>query len=119
MPVAPDGLAGLRVLVADDVLVNRRLFARFLGDAGVAVDLAEDGQIAVDLGLEALRGGKPYDAVVMDMQMPNLDGLDATQALREAGYEGPIFALTADAMPGRRERCLRLHGFSVKAGFAR
>jgi len=104
--VTRESLAGLRVLVADDVEVNRKLFARFLGDAGASVDLAEDGQEAVDLTLEAMRGTEPYDAVIMDMQMPNLDGHEATRALRLEGFEGPVIALTADAMPGRRERCI-------------
>jgi CheY-like chemotaxis protein len=95
------------VLVAEDGLDNQRLIALQLRKAGLQVDVAEDGHTALEKALAAQEGGKPYDVLLMDVQMPELDGLSATSQLREAGYEGPVIALTAYAMPSDRERCLR------------
>jgi CheY-like chemotaxis protein len=67
------------------------------------VTLAENGEVAVDL---ALARERPFDIILMDMQMPIMDGYEAAQRLREAGYRGPIIALTAHAMAGDRQRCL-------------
>jgi signal transduction histidine kinase/ActR/RegA family two-component response regulator len=95
------------VLLAEDGLDNQRLIALQLRKAGLRVDVTEDGHAAVEKALAAQEGGKPYDVLLMDVQMPELDGLSATSQLREAGYEGPVIALTAYAMPSDRERCLR------------
>ena len=89
-----------RVLVADDGESNRNLVKLVLSRAGVDVDLAEDGRQAVDLALR-----EPYDAILMDMQMPVMDGYTATAKLRESNYEHPIIALTAHAMQGDEEKC--------------
>jgi signal transduction histidine kinase/ActR/RegA family two-component response regulator len=94
-----------RVLVAEDGADNQRLIARLLGRAGLEVEFAADGRRAVDRTLEAERGTQPFDAVLMDMQMPELDGYAATQALRDGGYTRPIIALSAHAMHEDRERC--------------
>ncbi len=94
-----------RVLVAEDGADNQRLIARLLGRAGLEVEIAADGRRAVDRTLEAEREGDPFDAVLMDMQMPELDGYAATQALRDGGYTRPIIALSAHAMHEDRERC--------------
>ena len=93
-----------RVLVADDRPDIRTLVTRFLEGAGARVVAVADGEAV----LEALdpRHGPPPDAVVMDMQMPRLDGYQATRRLRASGYERPVLALTAAAMVGERERCL-------------
>jgi CheY-like chemotaxis protein len=94
-----------RVLLAEDNLVNRRLVTAILQKHGHTVDTVEDGRTAV----EAVRTGQ-YDVVLMDLQMPEMDGLEATTAIRSAemgsGRHLPIIALTAHAMKGDREACL-------------
>jgi len=99
-------LAGLRVLLAEDGEDNRRLLSAILRKAGAEVDLVEDGQAAVDQVLGRTEGSGPYDVVLMDMQMPVMDGYHATRRLREAGYGGRIVAVTAHAMTYDRALCL-------------
>ncbi len=95
-----------RVLVVDDGEENRELLELVLGDAGLQVEGAEDGAVGVS---KALEGG--FDLVLMDVQMPVMDGYTATARLREAGLEIPILALTAHAMKGFERECLDA-GFS-------
>lgn len=95
-----------RVLLADDAPDNRRLFAHHLGRAGAAVDVVADGQSAVDRALDAWRRHRAYDAVILDVQMPELDGVQAVGALRAQGYRGLVIALSADAMTESRQRGL-------------
>ena len=95
------------VLLAEDGPDNQRLIALKLRKSGLQVDVAENGRSALEKALAARDAGTPYDVILMDIQMPELDGLTATSRLREAGYRGPIIALTAFAMPSDRERCLR------------
>jgi PAS domain S-box-containing protein len=95
-----------RVLLAEDGPDNQRLISFLLRKAGATVDVAENGRVARDRALTAWREDRPYDVILMDMQMPDMDGYAATGALREAGYEGPVIALTAHAMSGDREKCL-------------
>ena len=90
-----------RVLVVDDGDENRELVQLVLEEAGLEVDQAENGKIGFDMARETA-----YDVVLMDMQMPVMDGYEATAALRQAGVETPIYALTADAMKGFEEKCL-------------
>ena len=99
-------LRGLRILLADDAQDNRKIVSWHLKRAGASVDLAENGNIAVEKALAAAAGGANYDAVLMDMQMPELDGFTATKMLRGKDYKRPIIALTAHAMSGDREQCL-------------
>ena len=93
-----------RILVAEDNPVNQKLTLRILEKAGYRADLAENGREAV----EKLSAGG-YDLVLMDVQMPELDGLEATRFIRASGppLRGiPIVATTANAMSGDREKCL-------------
>jgi two-component system, sensor histidine kinase and response regulator len=96
--------APLRILIADDNPVNCRLAMLLLEKAGHRIDMVEDGAAAV----EAVRRGE-YDLVLMDVQMPGLDGLAATRRIRElevAKAGVPVVAITANAMPGDDDRCL-------------
>ena len=99
-------LKGHRVLVAEDGLDNQRLIAHVLQKAGAEVTLAEHGQSAVDSALAANAAGAPYDVILMDMQMPVMDGYVATAQLRARGYTQPIVALTAHAMMSEWQKCL-------------
>lgn len=95
-----------RVLVVDDRRDVRHISQHFLEKAGARVATAEDGRLGIVAALAARDAGQPFDLIVMDMQMPNVDGLQATSELRSAGIDWPIIALTADAMKGDRDRCL-------------
>jgi CheY-like chemotaxis protein len=94
-----------RILVVEDNLVNQKIAARLLQKAGYPCEVAETGVQA----LAALEGGR-FDLVLMDCQMPEMDGFEATRRLRErerdTGAHLPVVAMTANAMEGDRERCL-------------
>jgi signal transduction histidine kinase len=93
-----------RVLLAEDGLDNQRLLALILRAAGAELTIVDNGRAAVE---EIIRSSDvPYDLVLMDMHMPELDGYAATAALRDLGYCGPIVAVTAHAMAGDRQKCL-------------
>ena len=102
-PVEVPQLKGLRVLLVEDNEINQELATALLLEADVDVKLAADGQEAVDILQQ-----QPVDLVLMDMQMPVLDGLEATSIIREDPRlkDLPIIALTANAMAGDRQRCL-------------
>jgi CheY-like chemotaxis protein len=95
--------SGKRMLVVDDEPVNCEIARMLLDDAGMQVDIAADGAIAV-----AMARGADYVAILMDMQMPNLNGLDATRQIREipGHLQTPIIAMTANAFAEDRTRCL-------------
>jgi signal transduction histidine kinase/CheY-like chemotaxis protein len=94
------------VLLAEDALDSQRLVAMLLTRAGARVEVAQNGKIAMEKALKAAQHGAPFDLILMDMQMPEVDGYEATRSLRERGYRGAIVALTAHAMPEDRARCL-------------
>jgi signal transduction histidine kinase/CheY-like chemotaxis protein len=98
-------VAGLHVLLVEDNIFNQEVVKTILNSAGVEVDLVSNGKEAVET-IDALT--KPYDAILMDVQMPVMDGYEATRAIRERyrASDLPIIAMTANAMKGDMERCL-------------
>jgi PAS domain S-box-containing protein len=99
-PAAAIRLKPAKILVVEDGTSNQKLITIVLQRAGVIVELANNGQIGFDKAM----AGK-YDVILMDMQMPVLDGFTATRRLREKGCALPIIALTANAMKGEEEKC--------------
>src|SRR3954454_588223 len=87
-----------RVLLAEDGPDNRVLITFYLKQAGLDVVEVENGLLARDKAIESLKRGNPFDLILMDMQMPELDGYGSVAQLRKANYRGPIVALTAHAM---------------------
>lgn len=104
---APSGTpaARQRILVAEDNAMNQKLFRTILSSEGVDVDLVENGQEAV----EAVRSNGSYDAVLMDVQMPVMDGLEAARRIRDdvGDHRVPIIAVTAFLAQVGRENCMR------------
>lgn len=105
-PAETDATLRGRVLLAEDGPDNQRLIALVLRKAGLAVEIAGNGRIAFEKAMKAASERLPFDLILMDMQMPEMDGYSATSLLRGSGYSGPIIALTANAMASDRERCL-------------
>ncbi|HEX5049514.1 MAG TPA: response regulator [Gammaproteobacteria bacterium] len=95
-----------RVLVTDDHAEMRELARRMLEDAGAEVAFAADGADALRRVAEAAVAGEPFDAVLLDMQMPVIDGYATAAQLRSDGYDRPIIAITANAMKDDEARCL-------------
>jgi two-component system CheB/CheR fusion protein len=89
-------LQDYKILVVDDVAVNRLVVETKLVDMGAKVQGAINGRIAVDLVYEAEKSQLPFDFVLMDLQMPIMDGFEATRTLRQHGFRKPIVALTAN-----------------------
>jgi len=104
-PAAGRG-GSLRILLAEDNVINQKLATRMLEKWGHSVRVVEDGQLAVD----ACRAGEPFDLVLMDVQMPGMGGHEATRIIREnekaSGRRVPIVAMTAHAMKGDKEGCI-------------
>ncbi len=98
---------GLRVLLAEDSIDNQRLISHHLRRAGHSVELVNNGKDAVEAALRADGSLAPFDVLLMDMQMPEMDGYSAASLLRQRGYRGPVIALTAHALAEDRQRCMQ------------
>jgi signal transduction histidine kinase/CheY-like chemotaxis protein len=113
--LAPDALEtqlqrirGARILLVEDNEINQQVACEMLRDAGFVVDVAVNGQLAVEQVQAEAAAQRPYDLVLMDMQMPVMDGISAATLLRQTftAQQLPIVAMTANAMQADRERCL-------------
>ncbi len=103
-PARTEALSG-RVLLAEDSVDSQRILAFLLRKVGLELDLAENGEIACARARAARDLDAPYDLILMDIDMPVMDGYEATRRLRRDGFQGTIIALTAHALAGERERC--------------
>ena len=90
------------ILLVDDDEINRRIVGKIIQRLGYEVSVCADGQEAVDW----VAAGNAAQIILMDCQMPGMDGYSATKAIRALGYEGPVVALTADAFEENRRQCL-------------
>ncbi|KAA3612535.1 MAG: response regulator [Calditrichaeota bacterium] len=104
-------ISGLHILLVEDNLINQKVAKRLLTNNSFKVDVANNGQQAVDMFIE-----KKYDLILMDLQMPVMDGLTASRKIREFDDDIPIIALTANAMKGDEEMCLEagMNGYTTK-----
>ena len=107
-PLRPKSQLDLRgrILIVDDRRDMRFLAQQMIEDAGATTALATNGRDAIKKIKQAESNGQPFDLIAMDMQMPVLDGYEATRRLRSGGYAKPIIAVTAHAMEGDRNRCI-------------
>lgn len=96
-----------RILVVEDMAVNQVIVATLLRDAGARVELADNGAMGVQKVMQDMDNGLFFDVILMDMQMPVMDGYEATAYLRKHGYTQPIVAVTAHALRGDREKALK------------
>ncbi len=102
-PVPKKDLEGAKILLVEDAEDNQMLISHFLSRAGAEIDTAANGEDGVDMALK-----NDYAVVLMDIQMPRLDGYQATTKLRQAGYKKPIIALTAHALREERDKAMRI-----------
>jgi len=91
----------IKILIAEDHIVNQTFFKAILGKQGYSIEVANDGQEALEL-----TKANAFDLIFMDIQMPNMNGLEATRAIREAGIEVPIVAVTASALKEEMQRAM-------------
>jgi CheY-like chemotaxis protein len=98
----------LRILLAEDNHDLQQIFAHQLTMLGLEVVGVSNGRDAVDLALAALSAGNPFDLILMDLEMPIVDGYEATRLLRDGGFAGPILALSAHSTDDNRMDCIAL-----------
>ncbi|HWE01614.1 MAG TPA: ATP-binding protein [Tepidisphaeraceae bacterium] len=103
--ISPRRING-RILLAEDSLTNQELISLHLTEAGAEVTAAENGKIACELAAAAAKSGVPFHLILMDMEMPEMDGCEAAMHLRNMGFKLPIIALTANAMSADRDHCM-------------
>lgn len=100
-----DGLSGKRILVVEDNEANQKVIYHMLNKVGIETDLADNGKVAVQL----LEDGFEYDLIIMDLQMPEMDGFETTSYIRqELGINIPIIAMTASSLRNEKLKCLKL-----------
>ena len=99
------------ILLAEDVVINQQLISIFINKTGAQLDIVSDGKQAVDAALS-----NEYDLILMDMQMPVMDGIEAIKILKERGYSKPIIALTANVLKKEKDECYEsgCNGFVAK-----
>ncbi len=105
-PEPASRLQGARILIAEDVPATQKLIDYTIRKAGARTTLVQDGAAALKAVSQSTALGVPIQLIVLDMQMPIMDGYEAARRLRQSGCQTPIIALTANAMVGDRERCL-------------
>ncbi|MEE9392609.1 MAG: ATP-binding protein [Planctomycetota bacterium] len=103
---SPSSNPNLRFLIVEDSPDNQLLVRLLLKKEGIESDCADDGHLGIEKAVAAEAEGKPYDIILLDMQMPILDGYETVAELRRRALTSPVVALTAHAMVGDRERCL-------------
>ncbi|QDU10858.1 Transcriptional regulatory protein SrrA [Gimesia aquarii] len=101
-----NSLLNCRVLIAEDSIDNQRIISHYLEKESAAVITADNGEIAVELALKARENNIPFHVILMDIEMPVLDGYKATKKLRQADYTGRIIAHTAHTDTHSRKKCL-------------
>ena len=112
LSVTPEDIAvdpDIRLLVAEDNDINQQLMRDMADKVGIPIEIAGDGQSAINMVRQAARSGRAYGLVLMDLRMPGMGGLEATQRLRQLGYspeELPVIALTANAFQDDIDACL-------------
>ncbi|MEO1237651.1 MAG: response regulator [Planctomycetota bacterium] len=99
-------MRGRRILLVDDEPDSQLLLSVLLKRAGASVTLADNGHAAQDIAIHEQAQGQPFDVILMDMNMPELDGYAAARSLRSSGYANRIVALTAASMADDRDLCL-------------
>jgi len=105
-PLEHDVMLHGRVLLAEDVRETHVVLRQILEGMNLEVEVAEDGRLAREMAEKSRAEGRAYDLILMDIQMPTMNGYEVTRWLRQHGWQGPIVALTAHARAGDRERCL-------------
>lgn len=104
---APDyNFSTRKILIAEDTKSIQFLLTSFLRDTNITIDTADDGEAALNTALKAIEAGQPHDIILLDMQMPKMDGYQVVGRLRDRKITTPVIALTANAMAGDKEICL-------------